>query len=51
MSESKISAINFKILVRQIYMHRNEDKSLDVRFEFNGDFGNSTAMYVDGESA
>ena len=35
----------------RVYVHQNEDKSLDVRLEFNGDFEDSVAVYVDGESA
>ncbi|MDE7105368.1 MAG: hypothetical protein K2O36_05755 [Ruminococcus sp.] len=31
LSESKISDANLRILIKQIYVHQNEDKSLDVR--------------------
>lgn len=51
LSESKISDANLRIIVKQIYVHQNEDKSLDVRFEFNGDFENSEAVYTEEESA
>ena len=47
LSESKISNANLRILVKQIYVHQNEDKSLDVRFEFNGDFEDSMVMYIE----
>ncbi len=39
------------MLVKQIYVHQNEDKSLDVRFEFNGDFEDSEAVYIEKETA
>lgn len=45
LSESKISDANLRILVKQIYVHQNENKSLDVRFEFNGDFEDIMVMY------
>lgn len=38
LSESKTSDSNLRMLVKQIYVHQNEDKSLDMMFEFNGDF-------------
>ena len=49
LSESKISDANLRILVRQIYVHQNEDKSLDVRFEFNGDFKDNASVYLEEE--
>ncbi|MCM1506334.1 MAG: hypothetical protein NC177_04250 [Ruminococcus flavefaciens] len=51
MSECKISDANLRILVKQIYVHQNEDKSLDVRFEFNGDFEESSVVYTNEKSA
>lgn len=51
LSESKISDANLRILVKQIYVHQNEDKSLDVRFEFNGDFEDSKVIYIKKETA
>lgn len=47
LSESKISDANLRMLVKQIYVHQNEDKSLDVRFEFNGDFEDSMVIYIE----
>jgi len=32
-------------------VHQNEDKSLDVRFEFNGDFEDNSVVYTNEESA
>lgn len=49
LSESKISNANLRILVKQIYVHQNEDKSLDIRFEFNGNFEDSEVVYIDKE--
>jgi len=51
LSESKISDANLRMLVKQIYVHQNEDKSLDVRFEFNGDFEDNSVVYTNEESA
>ncbi len=51
LSESKISDANLRILVKQIYVHQNEDKSLDIRFEFNGDFEDRSVIYAKEESA
>lgn len=51
LSESKISDANLRIFVKQIYVHQNEDKSLDVRFEFNGDFEDSEVIYIKKETA
>ena len=49
--EQHISDANLRLLVKTVYVHQNEDKSLDVRLEFNGDFEDSVAVYVEGESA
>ena len=49
--EQHISDANLRLLVKRVYVHQNEDKSLDVRLEFNGDFEDSVAVYVEGESA
>lgn len=38
LSESRISDANLRMLVNQVVVHQNEDKSIDVRFELNGDF-------------
>lgn len=51
LSESKICDANLRILVKQIYVHQNEDKSLDVRFEFNGGFEDSEVIYIKKETA
>jgi len=48
--EQHISNANLRLLVKTVYVHQNEDKSLDVRLEFNGDFEDSVAVYVENES-
>jgi len=50
MEEQHISDANLRLLVKTVYVHQNEDKSLDVRLEFNGDFEDSVAVYVENES-
>lgn len=49
--EQHMNDANLRLLVKTVYVHQNEDKSLDVRLEFNGDFEDSVAVYVEGESA
>ena len=39
--EPYISDANMRLLVRKINVHENEDGSLDVNLEFNGDFKDS----------
>ena len=35
------------MLVKKITIHQNEDKSLDVNFEMNGDFNGSTSVFIE----
>lgn len=35
------------MLVSGVTVHQNEDKSLDVQFEMNGDFTNSTMIILE----
>ena len=49
--EQNISDANLRLLVKTVYVHQNEDKSLDVRLEFNGDFEDSVAVYIDEKTA
>lgn len=44
LSESRISDANLRMLVNLVVVHQNEDKSIDVRFEFNGDFEDSVVV-------
>ena len=48
--EQHISDATLRLLVKMVYVHQNEDKSLDVWLEFNGDFEDSVAVYVENES-
>ena len=46
LSQGEISDTNLRMLVRSVTIHQNEDKSIDVRFEMNGDFvGGTTIMW------
>ena len=47
LSEPKISDANLRILLQQVYVHQNEDKSLTVRFVFNADFDDTVAVFVE----
>ena len=49
LTEPRISDANLRLLLRMVYVHQNEDKSLDVRFEFNGDFAASYVTWMDTE--
>ena len=42
--EPYISDTNIRLLVRKINVHENEDGSLDVTIEFNGDFKDSSTV-------
>ncbi len=42
--EPYISDTNIRLLVRKINVHENEDGSLDVPLEFNGDFHDSSTV-------
>ncbi len=46
-SEGAISDINLRMLVKQILIHQNEDKSLDIRFEMNGEFNDTVSIFID----
>ena len=45
--EGIISDANLRMLVNKVTVHQNEDKSLDVHFEMNGDFANSTRIILE----
>ena len=42
-----ISDAHIRMLVKQVNVHQNEDKSIDISFEMNGDWKGSKAIYVD----
>jgi len=35
------------MLVKRIYIHQNEDKSLDIRFEMNGEFNGTVSVFIE----
>ena len=45
--EPYISDTNIRLLVRKINVHENEDGSLDVSLEFNGDFKDTSTVCFD----
>lgn len=47
LSEGRISDANLRMLVSGVTVHQNEDKSLDVQFEMNGDFADSTTIMLE----
>ena len=47
LSEGRISDANLRMLVNSVTVHQNEDKSLDIHFEMNGDFTNSTVIILE----
>ena len=49
LSEGHISNINLRMLVKQITVHQNEDKSLNVSFDMNGDFKDDTLTDIEPE--
>lgn len=50
LSQGKISDVNLRMLVKKILIHQNEDKNLDIKFEMNGDFNNTSSMFFPLES-
>ena len=50
LSEGKISDVNLRMLVNKILIHQNEDKSLDIKFEINGDFNNASSTPILSEN-
>ena len=49
LSEGKISDVNLRMLVKKILIHQNEDKSLDIRFEMNGEFNGTFSVFIEPE--
>ena len=41
--------MNLRMLVKKILIHQNNDKSLDIRFEMNGEFNPSCSVFVEPE--
>ena len=38
LADGHISNVNLRMLVRQVTVHQNEDKSIDISFDMNGAF-------------
>ncbi len=51
LTDGVISDVNLRMLVKQILIHQNEDKSLDIKIEMNGDFDGSASVFLDKETA
>jgi predicted RNase H-like nuclease (RuvC/YqgF family) len=49
LSQGEISDTNLRMLVKKVTIHQNEDKSLDIRFEMNGEFNNSSSVFLDDD--
>lgn len=47
LSEGEISDINLRMLVKKVVIHQNEDKSIDISFEMNGDFNCSVSVFLE----
>lgn len=47
LSEGSISDANLRMLVKSVTVHQNEDKSLDISFEMNGDFKNEQIIFLE----
>lgn len=47
LSEGSIFDVNLRMLVKRILIHQNEDKSLDIKFEMNGEFSDTVSVFLD----
>lgn len=47
LSEGSIFDVNLRMLVKRILIHQNEDKSLDIKFEMNGEFIDTVRVFID----
>ena len=45
-----ISDTHLRMLVNQVQIHQNKDKSLDIKFRMNGNWSGGVAVYVEPES-
>ena len=48
--EGIISDTHLRMLVNQVQVHQNNDKSLDIKFRMNGNWSGGVAVYVEPES-
>lgn len=46
-SEGSIFDVNLRMLIKRILIHQNEDKSLDIKFEMNGEFSDTVRVFID----
>lgn len=44
LDKGELSDAQLRTLVNRIVVHQNEDKSLDIRLEFNGDFDDTSTL-------
>ena len=49
LAQSKISDISLRMFVKQVRVHQNEDRSLELTFELNGSFEDSATAFVGEE--
>ena len=49
LADGHISNVNLRMLVRQVTVHQNEDKSLIVSFDMNGSFDDNTFNDIEPE--
>lgn len=49
LTDGEISDVNLRMLVKQILIHQNEDKSLDIKIE--GNLDGSASVFLDKETA
>jgi len=47
LADGHISNVNLRMLVRQVTVHQNEDKSIDIKFEMNGSFNNGSIIEIE----
>ena len=50
LAQSRISDISLRMFVKHVKVHQNEDKSLELTFELNGPFEDSTMVFVGEEN-
>ena len=48
--EDIISDTHLRMLVNQVQVHQNKDKSLNIKFRMNGNWSGGVAVYVEPES-
>lgn len=46
LSEGSIFDVNLRMLIKRILIHQNEDKSLDIKFEMNGEFSDTVSVFL-----